>query len=115
MQCKYLLHAVEFGETGSLGAAPQFIGFTIARDFRVHERVRRAHPVHRPGAWIECEFDLAGDTLLAGCEKGFQIPREWIKKMALMQQLAVEIAERVLPEDRKSTRLNSSHHSISYA
>src|SRR5574337_501739 len=98
MQGQDLLHAVELRETRSLSAAPQLVGLAVTRDFRIHQGMRRTHAVHRPAARIKRELYLAGDALLAGCEKGFQIPREWIKKMALMQQLAVEIAERVLPE-----------------
>src|ERR1700761_2061736 len=94
LQGKDLLHAIELGEAGCLGTGPEAIGLAITRHLRIHERMGGAHAVHAEGAGIERELHLPGDVLLAGFQESFQVAGQGIEEMPLMQQLAVEVAER---------------------
>src|ERR1700746_368339 len=96
---QHLRHAKNFRERRRLRSRPERCPFAITCHLRVHETVRRAHPVNGKTSGRNSYADVPCDDLLAGFEKCFQVARERIEKLTFMQQRPVEISEMFLPKE----------------
>src|SRR5207253_1517046 len=80
--------------------------------YELVEAYRLMQPIEQVGAWL---FRVARNRIIDRFRKRKTKPETLQEEVAVAEDGEFLMLEELLPSDRKSTRLNSSHVAISYA
>src|SRR5699024_11942173 len=97
----------------------------VSCSFACRPRAARSLPTRRSSdlSYLSCEqdrLDAVGEAILKAWQKLYTLRDEqrfstWLTRILIRECIAIQRRQKRTTPDRKSTRLNSSHVSLSYA
>src|SRR5690606_19608441 len=84
-------------ESSDILTGPAQVHLSIFTELRRHQVVRRNYSCNLKSVWVQLQVNVSRHVVLGACQERFYVAHNGIEVLALMQPVAVELGELVLP------------------